>query len=202
MCAALCCASQFWFILLRRGMVYIFSIFMIFSLKLSANELSLTQLQAKDLLSDQSVQINLKNAEKKGSVFVFMSAKCPCSNSHVQEIKKLSEKYAEFQFFAVHSNGDESAEMAQKYFKNLGFNFKTLQDENFALADLFKAFKTPHAFVIDPKGQIIYQGGVTNSSNAASADQFFLAEALKSLSKSEPIQVSNGRTLGCVILRK
>jgi peroxiredoxin len=159
-------------------------------------------INAENLLTEQKVNLATKVDDKKGLVFIFMSAKCPCSDSHVPLIKKLASTYKDFKFVVVHSNSDETKAETQKYFKKANFNFEVLADSKTQVADLFGAYKTPHAFVLSPQGEIVYQGGVTNSSKATSADEFYLDNALTDISKSQKVRVAEGRTLGCVILRE
>jgi hypothetical protein len=152
----------------------------------------------KDLFSGKNVTIE---SGKLGQVLIFMSAKCPCSNSHVQIIKKLSQQFSDFSFVVIHSNGDESLAEAQKYFKNADFKFGVIRDVDFKLADKFKAYKTPHSFVLDIAGNVLYKGGVTSSATADAADRIYLQEALNDISNNQPIKLAEGRTLGCAISR-
>ncbi len=140
--------------------------------------------------------------EKKGLVVVFLSSKCPCSNSHISELKNLKEAFPNFSFVGIHSNMDETDEDSQKYFKGLKLNFPVIQDKNADYANKFAAFKTPHAFLLDNKGEILYQGGVSNSHEFKNSDKLFLREALEDISKGNKIRNAEGRTLGCFIVRK
>lgn len=170
-------------------------------LNLSAAVVELQCLKATSLVTGEKVEISLKDVQQKGWVVIFMSAKCPCSNTHIEVIKKSAQQFKDFQFVIVHSNSDESKSEAEIYFKKANFDFPVLQDDKGQWADSFKAFKTPHAFVLDQTGKILYQGGVTNSSNAASASQNFLNEALQNISDKKPVAIASGRTLGCMIIR-
>lgn len=149
-----------------------------------------------------STKFNDKLNDKKALVVIFMSAKCPCSDSHISIIKRLSETYRDFKFAVIHSNINETKAEAKKYFKKAGFNFDVISDTKTQIADQLQAFKTPHAFVISPNSEILYQGGVTNSSMAASADTFYLENALKDIASGQKVKTPEGRTLGCVILRE
>ena len=155
-------------------------------------------IQGKDLLSGQELAIKTGT---KGTVVIFMSAECPCSDSHKAIVKKLSENFKNFTFVAVHSNTNESLESSKKYFEMAKFPFPVLQDDHSKLADALKAFKTPHAFLISPDGKILYQGGVTNSNSGPNADQQFLQDALNDVQAGKEVRVAHGRTLGCVISR-
>ncbi|MFK5047747.1 thioredoxin-like domain-containing protein, partial [Klebsiella pneumoniae] len=89
---------------------------------------------------------------------VFLSTKCPCSNSHVALVKQLAKDFPAFAFVAVHSNRDETVAEARAYFRDFGL--PVLQDEKSRLADEFKASKTPHAYVLAAgDGKVLYHGG-------------------------------------------
>jgi hypothetical protein len=138
---------------------------------------------------------------KAGTVVAFLSAKCPCSNSHVPLLKELAKEYPEFSFVAVHANADEPPGTAVPYFQAAAFPFPVIQDEKQKLADELRAYKTPHVFVLTPDGKTAYKGGATNSADAAHASKFYLRDALADLRAGRPVKVPEGRTLGCVIAR-
>lgn len=158
--------------------------------------------EGESLITGQKIQIRRIDDKKKGLVLLFMSTKCPCSNSHADLVKKLSQQYKDFQFLIVHSNPEETKAEAQTYFKTFAASIEVLQDEKTKLADLLRAYKTPHAFVFNAKGEIVYRGGVTNSAHAPSADRQYLAEVLQDLSEGKKPRIDQGRTLGCVISRE
>lgn len=95
----------------------------------------------KSLLSGKSVRFLVN--EKKGLVVVFLSAKCPCSNSHVSELNALADSFPEFKFVAIHSNSNEDETSAKTYFESRKLSFTVIEDSKAGLADRFKALKTP-----------------------------------------------------------
>lgn len=155
--------------------------------------------QGQNLLTGEAVILN--SDQKKPLAVVFLSAKCPCSNSHIPEIKSLAQDFPEVSFVAVHSNQDESDTMAKTYFSQLKFSFAVIQDEKAKLADQFQALKTPHAFLLSKEGLILYQGGISNSKDCKNSDRLFLREALEDLKANQKIRTPEGRTLGCAITR-
>ena len=160
---------------------------------------NLLPLKGLDLFSNKMVEANLN--QKKGLVVLFLSAKCPCSNSHMTEIKNLAGEYKDFSFIAIHSNADESVEFSKPYFEKMALPFPVIQDQNTEIADRLQAFKTPHAFILSDKGDIVYQGGVSNSKDCSKADQLYLREALIDLQAGQKVRKPEGRTLGCSIAR-
>jgi AhpC/TSA family protein len=162
-----------------------------------------TELSGTNLMAATGdVKIAISTKENKGTVVVFLSAKCPCSDSHISELKTLAEKYKDFKFVGVHSNVDEDLSMSKKYFTTQALPFPVVQDEKAVFADAFKALKTPHAYVLSTDGSILFQGGLTNSANGKEAKTHYLADALEDLQQNRPVKTASVRTLGCVILRE
>lgn len=151
-----------------------------------------------DLFSGKPVSFS--TTEQQGLVLVFLSAVCPCSNSHVQELNSLSKAHPEFLFVGIHTNLEEKT-LTQKYFQAVNLPFPILRDQSGKLATELKALKTPHAFVIQAKDKIVYQGGVSSSHDSSKADHHFLRDALEDLKKKQPVRTPFGRTLGCAISR-
>jgi peroxiredoxin len=116
-------------------------------------------------------------------------------------MQDLAKDFPDFEFVGIHSNVDEDLETSKTYFEQKKLVFPVIQDRNAQIADQFKAFKTPHAFVLSSEGKILYQGGVTNSAQFSRANKKFLREALEDIRSKKDIRTPEGRTLGCVIAR-
>lgn len=155
------------------------------------------RIEGTDLLNGEN--ISAVGKEKKGLVVVFLSAKCPCSNSHIVELKSLFQDFPDFEFVGVHSNGNEPA--AKTYFENIALPFRVIEDKDFALANQLKALKTPHVFVLDRDGKTLYQGGVSDSKKFERATKKYLRSALTDLHDGRAVATAEGRTLGCEISR-
>lgn len=157
--------------------------------------------KAFDLISGKSVEISPQAKDYR--VLVFLSARCPCSMSHEPKLRALAKEFSKsgFQFVAIHSNFDEDEKLARDHFSGADLGFPVLQDTHSEIADRFQALKTPHVFVVDAKGKIVYQGGVDDSSNAEEAQKDYLAFALKNLKERKPVAVAETRALGCKIVR-
>lgn len=156
-------------------------------------------IKGDDILTGSEIQTG--NNINKGLVVVFLSAKCPCSDSHTVELLDLQKDFKDFEFIGIHSNADEELEFSKNYFEQKKLPFAVIQDRNTVIADQFKAFKTPHVFVLNSDGKVLYQGGVTNSAHFSRANKKFLREALEDIRAEKTIRTPEGRTLGCVIAR-
>lgn len=167
---------------------------------LTSIALAAPQLSGIELFSGKSVQVAYDSGKKKGTVVLFVSAKCPCSTSHNKHLQEMSEKHPDYEFVGIHSNADETLEFTREQFKGQ-FRFPIIQDEKSKIADEFKALKTPHAYILDRSGKIVYRGGVSSSADCTRSDKFFLKDALDDLEANRVPKVAETRTLGCIITR-
>ena len=156
-------------------------------------------LVGEDVLKGTQAQVEAGEGDKV-QVMIFLSQKCPCSDSHVAELKKLVTDFPEVQFVGVHSNIDESPEKTKEYFAKIDLPFPIIQDDNNKIADRMKAFKTPHAYVI-VKNEIVYRGGVSDRKTYRPDSRLYLREALEDLKQKKPLRTPEARTLGCAIPR-
>lgn len=177
------------------------SLFFLSSLSFAASIAALPTVTGRNLLvPTETIKLETK-AAKKSTVLIFMSAQCPCSASHEELIKTLAQDFPEHQFVAVHSNSDEELEASRKHFKDANLNFPVIQDEKSTLANHFGALKTPHSYVLDLNGNIVYQGGVTDSHVGPSAKKQYLREVLTDLQAGKAPRYKEKRSLGCYIQR-
>lgn len=158
-----------------------------------------TTLTGDSVLKDEKISASCEG--KKALVVIFLSAKCPCSNSHIQELKALAETYKDFSFVAINSNIDESTSFAKSYFVDQALPFPVIRDHKTELADHYRASKTPHAFIVLPSGELAYQGGVSSSHRLEKAEHKYLREALDDLHNNRKVKTPEGRALGCAIAR-
>ena len=159
----------------------------------------LLPLFGQDVVKSEQVKVEIPEGDK-AQVVVFLSQKCPCSNSHIEELKKLAKDFPDVRFVAVHSNLDEDPAKVKEYFTKIDLPFPVVQDDNNKIADRFKAMKTPHAYVM-VKNEIVYRGGVSDSKNYRPENRLYLREALEDLKNQRPLRMPEARTLGCAIPR-
>jgi peroxiredoxin len=165
----------------------------------AASDSSHSQIGGENVIDGAKIGIAPEQAQ--ATVVVFLSATCPCSNSHMKELTALAKEMPKVQFVGVHSNVNETAEQSKRYFKAVNLPFPVVQDEKLRLADEYGALKTPHAFVLNAQGQIVYRGGVSSSHDFDKAERRFLREALDDIQHGRPVRAPQGRALGCAISR-
>ncbi|MBC7690623.1 MAG: redoxin domain-containing protein [Methylotenera sp.] len=166
-----------------------------------------TQVSGADVLTGRTIETRTTDSQK-GTVVVFLSANCPCSASHEIVLKTLFKEYSSqgFRFIGVHSNTDESStaeaiERTRSHFTESALPFPIIQDVSAKIANDWSALKTPHVFVVNPQGELLYQGGVDDSHSSADAKKKYLKEALSAIQSGKKPEVALTRSLGCAIKR-
>lgn len=161
-----------------------------------------SQLAGRDLVSGKDRAFTLSESSK-GTVIVFLSAKCPCSASHEQKLRELYAQFSSqgFRFVGIHSNADEPWNLSSRHFSESKLPFPVIEDAGSTLANQMGALKTPHVFVVSPQAAVLFQGGVDDSHIAQVAKKQYLQEALVALSAGQTPPRNAVRALGCVIKR-
>jgi hypothetical protein len=174
--------------------------FMLLSASFSQGNSTLPNLNLQSITHDRIFSWDWNKA-KQGTVLIFLSSICPCSNAHIEYIEKISQEFKNYTFIGIHSNANEKAELAKKYFLEKNISFEIVIDNKSEWANLLKALRTPHAYIINKKGEIIYEGGVTGSSDPSRANIFYLKSALTNYQNGTPLISNKTRVLGCNIRR-
>ncbi|RLA62671.1 MAG: hypothetical protein DRQ88_08875 [Epsilonproteobacteria bacterium] len=151
-----------------------------------------------DLVSGISKEVKL---EGQFSVVYFFNVNCPCSKAHFDHLNSLKNRFPDFSFIGFHSNKAISQKTAKKYFAKFEIEFPIFLDKELYFANIFKALKTPHVFIVDPQGELVFQGGATNSRNPKKASKFYLLDALTALNQGQQPPTVVAKTLGCYIQR-
>ena len=163
------------------------------------------KIEAFNLLQNKVFKWDLKKSVSQkgleGTVISFLSSKCPCSNSHLTHLMDLQKKFPEYLFIGINSNKKGIKKEVRSFFKQKRLSFPILLDTNLKLANSFRALKTPHTFVINEEGRLLFHGGITNSINFKFATKFYLKESLSRLNNKEPLEQIYARTIGCSIAR-
>ncbi len=139
---------------------------------------------------------------QKATAVLFLSAKCPCSNSYNTRIAALARAYAsqKVRVVGVYANHDETDTEIAQHARAHGFTFPVLRDDRGLCADHFKASVTPEAFVLDAQHVLRYQGRLDDSREAAEAKTHELTDALEAVAANKPAPASLA-AFGCGIVR-
>jgi len=179
-----------------KKVTYFFLVF-IFSAHANAQLLSLPkELKFKTL--ENQLASNLPLNDDTRYVFTFVSSRCPCSKSYSNQLNDIYKKFhAEgIKFYGVHSNHNESFKADTDYLI-ANYDFPIIDDLDQKLLKFFKAYKTPHVFVLDGN-KVVYHGGIASSRTYNKSAEPLLRTALTQKTPSP----SESKTMGCFIKRK
>jgi peroxiredoxin len=103
--------------------------------------------------------------------------------------------------------GNVTPEEENQYLKKMkAAPTAALLDADGTIGRLYQAKTTPHMFVIDPNGKLIYQGAIDDKATTDQADvktaHSYLNDALNSAMAGKPVQVATTRPYGCSVKYK
>ena len=142
----------------------------------------------------------------KVSVVVFTCNQCPYAKAFEPRIIELAKQYQAkgIAFYAIDSN-DESkyaeeslAEMKSRAAEK-GYPYPYLKDGDSTIAHAYGARVTPHIYVIDGKGKLVYRGYVDDSAKPEERKTTGLANALDELLAGKTVSNQTTRAFGCTI---
>jgi hypothetical protein len=166
----------------------------------------------KDVLDLQGRAVNpLALGEGRAVVLIFLRTDCPISNRYAPEIKRLAAQYAaaQFDFWLVYPNADESAEAIRRHLKDYSYDLNALRDPRHALVKLTGVSVTPEAavFVRDKAAQssaLVYRGRIDDRYVAfgkvrPEPTARDLAEVLDALRQGKRVEPRRTAAVGCFI---
>ena len=146
-----------------------------------------------------------KLSDYRGKIVVinFWSVDCPHSERTDRYLLDLLEKWQrEVVLLSVAANRSESLLIVVEAAKTRHIP-TVLIDVEQAIADLYEAVTTPHAFVIDREGMLRYRGALDNITfRLREATRFFLQEAVEALLEERLPALSETPAYGCAIVRE
>jgi peroxiredoxin len=156
---------------------------------------------------------SLSDYKGKFVVLEWFNPDCPFVKKHYNSgnMPQLQKQYTARDVIWLSINS--SAEGKQGSYTPQGFNqfvkdkgaspTAVLLDQDGKVGHLYDAQTTPHMFVIDPKGDLIYQGAIDDTPSADMADvktaKNFVSAALNAAMNGKPVAVATTKSYGCSI---
>lgn len=153
---------------------------------------------------------------ERGILVVFSCNTCPFVVGNGEKSEGWEGRYMEtaarlrdqgFGMILVNSNeakrgNVDSYKAMQEHAEERGYRIPYLVDENHVLADAFGAMKTPHVYLLDASGTLVYRGAIDDNVNrAADVKERFVLSAVKDLVRGRPVAISETPAVGCSIKR-
>ena len=183
----------------------------LFTTGIFANELQIGKKAPAFTLTDVQGQVhNLKDYRGKLVVLEWINYDCPFVKKHYNSgnMQSLQKKYTaqDVVWLVINSSapgkqGNFNSEEVLKRSSDQGASFTAyLQDSDGKVGKNYGAKTTPHMFVINGKGKLMYMGGIdnvksTNVKDIAEATNY-VAAALDALLIGEKVDVTSAKPYG------
>ena len=157
----------------------------------------------------------VKLADFKGKFVVleWTNPECPFVQKHYvsQNMQGLQQEWAakEVVWLSINSTNQSSSEFKtprqmSEWMKAKGAAQKaTLIDATSAAGKAYSAKTTPHMFVIDPAGKVLYNGAIDDKRSANPADaktaKNYVRAALTEATTGKPVTVASTTPYGCTV---
>ena len=140
----------------------------------------------------------------KGTVFIFVSTRCPVSNAYNERMEALAKdlRARGVNVVGINSNIGETRDEIKQHSADHKFTFAVLKDEGNKIADRFGAMRTPEAFFLGADNKLLYRGRIDDTDprrgEALTPD---LRNAVDETLAGKPVSKPEGLAFGCSIKR-
>jgi peroxiredoxin len=136
-------------------------------------------------------------------VIVFWSPRCHWCQQLAGFFRQRSTTWAaqNVHLVLIASNAHETEADLIAGARAIGYTGHLLKDREHTVANAFGAMTTPHSFIIDRGGMIVYQGGVTDRTFHTKPSVNHLDEAVTLLRKGIHPDPAETPAYGCAIVR-
>jgi peroxiredoxin len=143
----------------------------------------------------------------KAVVLSFTCNHCPYAQAYEDRFMALVNEFRPkgVAFAAINPNNadthpEDSFEKMKERARTRRFNFPYLRDESQAVARAYGAVCTPHLFVVDNQGRVVYEGRLDdNWQNPAAVKSRDLRSAIEAVLAGRPVPAPNTNPMGCSI---
>jgi peroxiredoxin len=155
-------------------------------------------------LSDSSgQQVSLADSAGKIRVLEWINPDCPFVKRHYQAgtMKQLAEKYKDdVVWLAVNSTHYMDLEQSEKFRQQHKLPYPVLIDSDGAVGHSYGAATTPHLFIIDGNGKLVYRGAIDDDPRGAKdAARSFVDQALSELLAGKSVSITESKPYGCSV---
>ncbi|HWO56234.1 MAG TPA: thioredoxin family protein [bacterium] len=145
-------------------------------------------------------------AGEKGTLVIFTCNHCPYAVAYQKRIIDLTARYKPqgIGVVAISSNDakaypDDSFAKMKERADSMKYNFPYLYDESQAVALQYGPKVTPHIFLFDAKGTLVYRGRIDDSAKENEVKKRELTDALDALVAGRGIPTATTTAFGCSI---
>jgi len=136
----------------------------------------------------------------------FWSATCPFVVRYEDRLQAMTSDYADQDVvvLGIDSNVNETPKQIKKVAKKRKVNYPILLDPDSGIADLFGAITTPHVFILNKKGKLVYEGSVDDQgwSEDNPVTKNYARDVIEALMVNKKAPYTQTNSFGCTIKRQ
>jgi peroxiredoxin len=157
---------------------------------------------AFSLQNQDGQTVSLSDYKGKIVVLEWFTDDCPFVVRHykAQTMVNLANKYREkgVVWLAICSSHDRNNEILKKFHTENKIPYAILNDSTGAVGHAYNATNTPHMFIVDQSGQIVYQGAIDDNPRGNNETPVnYVDRALSELLANQPVSTPVTKAYGC-----
>jgi len=144
--------------------------------------------------------------DAKAVVVVFTCNHCPVSKAYEDRLIQFQKDYddKDVQLIAINSNSPrkqpkDSYELMVKRAEDKDFNFPYVVDATQEVAKAYGATNTPHFFVLNGDGEVVYVGAMDDNMKADKVETKYVRDAVDAVLAGNEPETASTRPVGCTI---
>jgi peroxiredoxin len=153
---------------------------------------------------------NVKLTDYKDSIVVleWLNTECPLVQYHYDKASTmidLAKKYKDKNvvWLAVNSTNQTTPEANREFAKKHKLPYPILDDRSGKVGRLYGAITTPHMFIVDAPGFVVYDGAIDNAPLGKPTDGGekvnYIDKALSELTSGQPVSTPKTQSYGCSV---
>lgn len=152
--------------------------------------------------------INLSGYRGKTVVLEWLNFECPFVNYHYDKPKtmiKLANKYKNKNvvWLAINSTSHTTPEANKEFAEKQKLPYPLLDDRSGRVGRAYGAKTTPHMYIINPRGRIVYDGAIDNSPLGKTPEgkelTNYVDKALGEMTTGKMVSTKNSEPYGCSV---
>jgi len=155
-------------------------------------------------LSDPDGRVH-RLSDYRGRIVIVNFWSCECPHSERTDhslLEMLSRWNGDLALLSIAPNVSEAPSAIDSVARTRGLPL-VLLDREHAVADMYEAMTTPHAFLVDREGMLRYRGAVDDVAfGRRQPSRFYLRGAIESLLRGESPLPGETLAYGCAIVRE
>ena len=159
-----------------------------------------------ELNSFDGKSVSLSDYRGKIVVLEWMNFECPFSRYHYETkntMVELANKYKDKNvvWLTVNSTSHTTPEPNKTFAKRHGLSYLILDDRSGKVGRAYGAETTPHMYIINPRGNIVYEGAIDDSPLGQKKEGVvnYVDNALAELTAGKAVSTTKTKPYGCTV---